>query len=82
MVLKKLITKFTNALNIVGNNPYIETFKLLVELVDKKQHEPIFHKTIEALAHYLEVLPDEISSSEEQDEFESEIFEIFDDNNF
>ncbi|NAS19575.1 transcriptional regulator [Clostridium butyricum] len=78
----KLIAKFTNALNIVENNPYIETFKLLVELVDKKRHEPILQKTIEALAHYLEVLPAEISSSEEQDEFESEIFEIFDDNNF
>lgn len=78
----KLITKFTNALYIVENNPYIETFKLLVELVDKKQQEPILQKTIEALAHYLEVLPAEISSSEEQDEFESEIFEIFDDNNF
>lgn len=78
----KLMVKFTNALNVVENNPYIETFKLLVELVDKKQHEPILQKTIEALAHYLEVLPAEISSSEEQDEFESEIFEIFDDNNF
>lgn len=78
----ELILKFKNSLNIIENNPNIETFKLIVELMNKKQYEPILKKTIEALAHYLEVLPDEISSSEEQDEFESEIFEVFDDNNF
>ena len=78
----ELILKFKNSLNIIENNPNIETFKLVVELMNKKQYEPILKKTIEALAHYLEVLPDEISSSEEQDEFESEIFEVFDDNNF
>ncbi|MFR2886608.1 MAG: hypothetical protein ACLTDM_00250 [Clostridium butyricum] len=78
----ELVLKFKDSLNVIENNPNIETFKLVVELMNKKQYEPIFKKTIEALAHYLEVLPDEISSSEEQDEFESEIFEVFDDNNF
>ncbi|UZT06191.1 hypothetical protein ONV75_16550 [Clostridium sp. LQ25] len=78
----ELVLKFKDSLNIIENNPNIETFKLIVELMNKKQCEPILKKTIEALAHYLEVLHDEISSSEEQDEFESEIFEVFDDNNF
>ncbi|MDK2828906.1 MAG: hypothetical protein PWP67_1719 [Clostridium butyricum] len=78
----ELVLKFKDSLNVIENNTNIETFKLVVELMNKKQYEPILKKTIEALAHYLEVLPDEISSSEEQDEFESEIFEVFDDNNF
>lgn len=45
-------------------------------------HEPTFHKTIEGLAHYLEVLPDWISTGPEQDEFESELFEVLDDYNY
>ncbi|MBL3485725.1 transcriptional regulator, partial [Klebsiella pneumoniae] len=31
---------------------------------------------------YYEVLPDSISSTPEQDEFEEEIFEVFDDHNY
>ncbi|MDK2920397.1 MAG: hypothetical protein PWQ37_3130 [Candidatus Petromonas sp.] len=78
----KLVTRFKRALDIVDQNPYMDTFKLIVELIEKAQHEIILHKTIEALAHYLEVLPDWVSSGPEQDEFESEIFEVFDDYNF
>ena len=78
----KLVTRFKRALDIVDQNPYMDTFKLIVELIEKAQHEIILHKTIEALAHYLEVLPDWVSSGPEQDEFEREIFEVFDDNNF
>ena len=78
----KLINKFKSALEIVDPNPYIDTYKLITEILEKSQHEIIVHKTIQALAHYLEVLPDNITTGEEQAEFESEIFEIFDDNNF
>ncbi|RKD22380.1 hypothetical protein SAMN02745883_00779 [Caminicella sporogenes DSM 14501] len=78
----KLLKRFKKALDIVDKNPYMDTFKLIVELVEKAQHEIILHKTIEALAHYLEVLPDWVSSGPEQDEFESEIFEVFDDYNY
>lgn len=78
----KLISRFKNALEIVEDNPYINTFKLIVELLEKSQHEIILHKTIEALAHYLDVLPDTVSTGEEQDEFEKDIFEVFDDHNF
>lgn len=77
----KLINRFKCALEIVEPNPYIDTYKLMVEILDKAQHEIIVHKTIEALAHYLELLPDDITTDEEQSEFEGEIFEIFEEYN-
>ena len=77
----KLINRFKSALEIVEPNPYIDTYKLMVEILDKAQHEIIVHKTIEALAHYLELLPDDITTDEEQSEFEGEIFEIFEEYN-
>lgn len=78
----KVMNKFKSALEVVDPNPYIDTYKLMVEILEKSQHEVIVHKTIQALAHYLEILPDKITTGEEQMEFESEIFEIFDDHNF
>lgn len=78
----KLVSRFKESLDIVDNNPYIDTYKLIVELLEKAQHESIVHKTIEALAHYYQVLPDWVSSGPEQDEFEGEIFEVFDDHNY
>lgn len=78
----KLIEKFREMLNRGEHQPYLDTFKLMLELLDKAQHEPIFHKTIEGLAHYLEVLPDWVSTGPEQDEFESELFEVLDDFNY
>lgn len=78
----KLVSRFKAAIEIVDDNPYLDTFKLIVELLEKAQHEAILHKTIEALGHYYEVLPDWVSAGPEQDEFESEIFEVFDDHNY
>ena len=78
----KLVSKFKEALDIVDNNPYIDTYKLIIELLEKVQHESLLHKTIEALAHYYEVLPDWVFSEPEQEEFEEEIFEVFDDHNY
>lgn len=78
----KLVSRFKEALDIVDNNPYIDTYKLIIELLEKVQHESLLHKTIEALAHYYEVLPDWVFSEPEQEEFEEEIFEVFDDHNF
>jgi 5-methylcytosine-specific restriction endonuclease McrBC regulatory subunit McrC len=43
-------------LDVVDNNPYLDTYKLIVELMEKLQHEVALHKTIEALPHYYEVL--------------------------
>ncbi|MEJ8553906.1 hypothetical protein [Tepidibacter sp. Z1-5] len=78
----KLVSRFKNAIEAVDNTPYIDTYKLIIELLEKSQHEVVLHKTIEALAHYYDVLPDWVSTGPEQDEYESEIFEVFDDNNF
>ncbi|WP_297429886.1 hypothetical protein [Clostridium sp.] len=78
----KLISRFKEAMDVVDNNPYMDTYKLIVELMEKAQHEALVHKTIEALGHYFDILPDFASTGPEQDEFESEIFEVFDDNNF
>ncbi|WP_455544420.1 helix-turn-helix domain-containing protein [Intestinibacter sp.] len=78
----KVMNKFKSALEVVDPNPYIDTYKLMVEILEKGQHEIIVHKTIQALAHYLEVLPNKITTGEEQMEFESEIFEVFDDYNY
>jgi len=78
----KLVERFKDAIEIVDQNPYVETFALIVELLEKKQHEAILKKTVEALAHYMEILPDWINSDPDQEEFESEIFEVFDDHNY
>jgi len=78
----KLIDTFSKGLHQVDEHPYLESYKLLVEILDKAQGEPLLHKTIEALAHYFEVLPNWVSKGEEQDEFEEEIFEVFDDHNY
>lgn len=78
----KLATRFKKILDIVDDNPYMDTYKLIIELMENSGEEVIVHKTIEALAHYFEVLPDWVSSDPFQDEFEGEIFEVFDDNNF
>jgi transcriptional regulator with XRE-family HTH domain len=78
----KLVSRFKAAIEIDDDNPFLDTFKLIVELLEKVQHEPMLHKTIEALGHYYEVLPDWVSTGSEQDEFEGEIFEVFDDHNY
>ena len=78
----KLVSRFKEALDIVDDNPYMDTYKLIIELLEKAQHEIVLHKTIEALAHYYEVLPDWVASEPEQEEFEGEIFEVFDDHNY
>jgi len=78
----KLVSRFKQALDVVDDNPHMDSYKLIVELMEKALHEPLLHKTIEALSHYLEVLPDWVTHGPEQEEFEGEIFEVFDDNNF
>ncbi|MFD1168905.1 helix-turn-helix domain-containing protein [Oceanobacillus caeni] len=77
----KLIAKFRDIVNRTEYLPYLDTFKLVLELLDKAQHEPTFHKTIEGLAHYLELLPDWVSTGREQNGFERGLFGVLDDNN-
>ncbi|MBB5181095.1 transcriptional regulator with XRE-family HTH domain [Planomicrobium koreense] len=59
-----------------------DTVSLFLKLLEDAATEPLFHKTLEGLAHYLDILPREISSEEEQEEFEEELFEVFDDHNY
>lgn len=77
----KLIERFRNMVNRGEHEYHLDTFKLVLELLDKAQHEPTLHKTIEGLAHYLEVLPDWVSTGPDQDEFENQLFEVLDDHN-
>lgn len=78
----KLVNRFKEAIDVEDKNPYMDTFELIVKLIEKSQHESILHKSIEALSHYLEILSDKIYSDEGQIEFEEEIFEVFDDYNY
>jgi transcriptional regulator with XRE-family HTH domain len=78
----KLISQFKAQLESAERQPFMETYKLLMALLENAQQEPLFHKTILALAHYLEVVPEKITTDEEQSEFENEIFEVFDENNY
>jgi hypothetical protein len=65
-----------------GMNQFTDNFKLIVELLEKSQYEAVLHKAVVALGHYFEVLPDWVSTGPEQDEFENEIFEVFDVHNY
>lgn len=78
----KVIEKLNLAMDVIEDNPYLDTYKLMAELMEKSQQEPLVHKTIEALAHYFNILPDWVSSGYEQDEFEEEIKELFVNNDF
>lgn len=72
----KIVSKIKSSMDIVDINPYMDTYKLFAEIMEKSQHELLVHKTIEALAHYFKVLPNFVSSGEEQDDFEEEILEV------
>lgn len=78
----KLAQRFKECMDLVDNNPYIDTYKLIVELMEKVPHEIVLHKTIEALSHYYKVLPDWVSNGPEQDDFEEEIMEVFANNEY
>ncbi len=78
----KLIQKFKESIEIVDNHPYIQTLNMVVELIEKSQHEIIFQKTIEALAHYYKIIPKDITTGCDQEDFEEEIFEVFYNNEY
>lgn len=78
----KLVARFKQSLDVIEDHLFIDTYKLMLELLEKRLPEPILHKTVEGLAHYLEVLPDWVSTGSEQDEFESELFEVLGDHNY
>lgn len=75
----KLLMRFKVSMDVGEKNLYINTYKLVVELMEKAQHEVILHSTIEALAHYYQVLPNDVRNRPEQDEYEGELFKLFND---
>lgn len=78
----KLVERFKNALEITDENPFMETYNIIVELVEKVPHETIFNKTIEALAHYYNIIPKQINKGFDQEDFEEELFEVFSNNEY
>lgn len=78
----KLVEKFKNALEITDENPFMDTYSMIVELVEKVPHETIFNKTVEALAHYYNIIPREINKGVDQEDFEEELFEVFSNNEY
>lgn len=77
---QKLIDKFNDLVAEPLSNK--DTVSLFLKLLEDAPAEPLFHKTLEGLAHYLDVLPPEISTEPEQEEFEEDLFEVFDDHNY
>ncbi|RYM00253.1 helix-turn-helix domain-containing protein [Sporolactobacillus sp. THM7-7] len=78
----RLIQRFKETLEAVDKHPYMDTYRIIVELLERADSEVILHKTIQGLAHYLNVLPDDITTGEEQEEFESALFDVLDDYNY
>lgn len=78
----KLVERFKNSLEITDENPFMNTYNILVELVEKVPQETIFNKTIEALAHYYKVIPKDINKGFDQEDFEEELFEVFYNNEY
>lgn len=75
-----LVDKFKSLVaNPLSNK---DTVSVFLKLLNDAPTEPLFHKTLEGLAHYLDVLPREISTKAEQEEFEEDLFEVFDDHNY
>lgn len=78
----KLAERFKECMDIVDDNPYMDTYKLIVELMEKVPHEIVLHKTIEALSHYYKVPPNWVINHPKQDDFEEKIIEVFAKNDY
>lgn len=78
----KIIERFKASLEVVDKHPFMDSYRIIVEVLDQAGAEIILHKTLQGLAHYLDVLPSDITTGEEQEEFESALFEVLDDYNY
>ena len=78
----KLVQRFKESLEVIDRHPFIDSYRILMELLEQAGTEDIFHKTLQGLAHYLNVLPGDISTGQEQREFEAALFEVLDDYNY
>lgn len=78
----RIIQRFKESLEVVDKHPFIDSYRIIIELLEQAGSEIILHKTLQGLAHYLNVLPGDISTGEEQEEFEKALFEVLDDHNY
>lgn len=78
----KLIERFKASLEIADSHPFMDSYRIIVELFEQAGSEAVLHKTLQGLAHYLNVLPGDITTGAEQEEFESALFEVLDDHNY
>jgi len=78
----KIIDKFKSSLQAVDNHPFMDSYRIIAELFNKAEGEIILHKTLQGLAHYLNVLPGDITTGDEQEEYECALFEVLDDYNY
>ncbi len=77
-----IVKKFRESLEVVDKHPFIDSYRIIVELMEQVGTEIILHKTLQGLAHYLNLLPSDISTGDEQKEFETALFEVLDDHNY
>lgn len=78
----RLMERFKASMESVDHHPFLDSYRIVVELMEQACGEAILHKTFQGLAHYLNVLPEGITTGEEQEEFETALFEVLDDHNF
>ncbi len=78
----RMIQRFKATLEAADRQPFLDAYRIIIELLEQAGTEIILHKTMQGLAHYLNVLPGEISSGDEQAEFEAALFEVLDDHNY
>ena len=78
----RIIERFKIPLEEVDEHPFMDNYRIIVGLLEQAGTEMILHKTLQGLAHYLNVLPEEITTGEEQEEFEAALFEVLDDHNY
>jgi transcriptional regulator with XRE-family HTH domain len=78
----RLVKRFKESLEIVDKHPFMDSYRIIIELIELAGAEMILHKTLQGLAHYLNVLPGDITTGVEQEEFEAALFDVLDDHNY
>lgn len=78
----KLLDRFKASMEAVDQHPFMDSYRIIAELMEQAGTEAILHKTLQGLAHYLNVLPGDITTGAEQEEFEAALFEVLDECNY
>lgn len=78
----KIIQRLKVTLEAVDRHPFLDSYRIILRLLEQAGGEIILHKTLQGLAHYLNILCEDICTGEEQAEFEAALFEVLDDHNY